>query len=221
MTKFTMSTRHATSPKSAERRAERRDAILEVATRLFAKEGYADCDMGRVAAEIGVAKGTLYLYFPSKEKLFYAVVDAGMKAMQESIRADASQAKDGLDRICRAIYSYLKFFDEHPDLVELLIHERASFKKRKRPTYFEHRDANRGVWRELYQSLIDDGKLRDDLPVERLLDTVGSLLYGTMFINYFIGRSVTLAEQYEAIIQIVFRGILSDEERRKCSRHGL
>lgn len=202
----------STASPATDRRAQRRDAILAAATVLFAEAGYAGCEMDRLAAELNVAKGTLYLYFPSKEELFYACVDAGMQSLQQAVQTAIADQPDRLERIRRGIYAYLKFFDEHPPLVELFIQERARFKDRKRPTYFEHRDANRGPWRELYRSLVDDGQIRDDLPVERLLDTVGNLLYGTMFTNHFLNRQVPLTDQYEALVEILFRGILSDRQ---------
>jgi hypothetical protein len=61
--------------------------------------------------------------------------------------------------------------------------------------------------------MIAAGRIRADLQVDRITDTIGSLLYGTMFTNHFIGRTVSLDEQYEAILEIVFRGLLSDSER--------
>lgn len=205
---------------TSDRRAERRQAILETATRLFADDGFADCEMERVALEVGIAKGTLYLYFRSKEELFYACVDAGMRQLQSVLKAAVETQQDWLQRIPAGIYAYLQFFDEHPELAELIIQERASFKNRKRPTYFEHRDANRGMWRELYTTLIMQGRLRNDLPLERLLDTIGNLLYGTMFTNHFIGRSVPLTDQYEAIVEVAFRGMLSESERKRLPRFG-
>ena len=202
----------STASPVTDRRAQRRDAIVAAATALFAEAGYAGCEMDRLAAELSVAKGTLYLYFPSKEELFYACVDAGMQSLQQAVQTAIANQPDRLERIRRGIYAYLKFFDEHPALVELFIQERARFKNRKRPTYFEHRDANRGPWRELYSSLAADGQIRNDLPVERLLDTVGNLLYGTMFTNHFLNRKVPLTDQYEALVEILFRGILGRDQ---------
>ncbi len=198
---------------AAARRSLRRLSIIEAAARLFAELGYNACEMERVAAEIGVAKGTVYLYFSGKQELFFACVDLGMAQMQQVVLEASKKADDPFDRISLAIRAYLNFFDQHPQYVELVIQERAIFKDRKRPTYFEYRDANVGVWRELYRSLIASGHLRSDLPAERILDTVGYLLYGTMFTNHFIGRAVTLDEQHRSMLEIVFRGILSDRER--------
>lgn len=198
------------------RRAERRLAIIEAAARLFAEAGYDACEMERVAAEQGIAKGTLYLYFSSKEELFYACVDHGMSQMQASIDAAVEEAVDEpLARISGAIRAYLRFFEEHPQYAELLIQERANFRDRKRPTYFEYRDASRGRWREIYTGLRDAGRIRDDLPIERILDTIGNLLYGTMFTNHFIGRAVSLDEQHRTLMEILFRGLWSDSERQR------
>ncbi|HMC12277.1 MAG TPA: TetR/AcrR family transcriptional regulator, partial [Pirellulaceae bacterium] len=196
--------------KTEQRRAARREAIIEAAAKLFADLGYDACEMERVAAKLRIAKGTLYLYFDSKEKLFCVCVDDGMRRMQAAVRDAASVQSDPLDKIAAAIRAYLKFFDEHPHNVELLIQERAIFRNRKRPSYFEHRDANRGPWREMYRELIDAGRVRADLPIERILDTLGSLLYGTMFTNHFLGRSTSTADQFHCMLQIIMGGILTD-----------
>lgn len=194
-------------PSRADRRTERQHSIIEAAAKLFAQLGYSGCEMERVSSELGIAKGTLYLYFPGKQELFFACVDLGMQQMQEALRQAAATAKDPFEIISRAIRAYLQFFDEHPHYVELIIQERANFKDRKHPTYFEHRDANRGRWRQLYTELVTEGKLRDDVPVEQMLDCVGNMVYGTMFTNLFIGRSISLDEQYHAIYEIALRGI--------------
>lgn len=190
-----------------DRRSERRQSIIEAAARLFAEQGFAGCEMERVAAELGIAKGTLYLYFTSKQDLFLACVDLGMQQMQTAVKSAVASVSDPFEMISRAIKAYLAFFDEHPHYVELLIQERANFKDRKRPTYFEHRDANRGPWRQLYTDLAAAGRLRNDIPVERMLDTLGNLVYGTMFTNLFIGRTVTLEEQFHALYEIAMRGL--------------
>ncbi len=173
--------------------------------------------MERVAAEAGIAKGTLYLYFPGKQELFFACVDWGMSWMQQTVRAAAESVSDPFERIAVAVRAYLEFFEEHPEYVELVIQERAIFRDRKQSTYFEYRVANIGYWQDLYRELIADGRLRADLPVERITDTVGSLLYGTMFTNRFMGRSVSLDEQYAALLEIMFRGLSSDAERQKLT----
>src|SRR5205823_13351041 len=137
-----------------------------------------------------------------------------MHKMRRQIDASIEGVEDPLDRIAVAIRAYLAFFTDHPEFVELLMQERAQFKDRKKPTYFEHREANVERWRDLYRALIAEGRIRN-MPVERITDVMSDLLYGTMFTNYFTGQRKPFEAQAQAILDIAFHGILSDAERRR------
>lgn len=209
-----MSPTAKTPPPAREaKRAERRREIAETAAFLFAELGYSACEMHRVASEMGVAKGTLYLYFPGKQELFFACVDLGLSEMREATQQAAEEVEEPFDKIRRALRAYLIYFREHPQYVELLLQERAIFRDCKRPAYFEHRDASRVYWRELLNSLIARGRIRQGLKVESILDTIGNLFYGTMFTNHFLGHVDNVDHQHERLLEIVFGGIISDEER--------
>ncbi len=139
------------------------------------------------------------------------------KPLQAQVDAAASTATDPFARITKAIHAYLRYFAERPEQVELLIQERAIFKDRKRPTYFEYRDAARVSWRKVYEEAIKTGRMRSDLKVESILDTMGNLVYGTMFTNHFLGRNELPDDQIAGLLDIIFRGLLSDRERRRLA----
>src|SRR5262252_186099 len=80
----------------------RREEILAAATRIFARLGYPGTDLQIVADRLGVGKGTVYRYFPSKEALFLAAADRGMTLLKGRIDAEAERAKAPLDKIVRA-----------------------------------------------------------------------------------------------------------------------
>ena len=63
-----------TAPKRSRRKEARPGELLEAALDLFVEKGFAATRVDDVAARAGVSKGTLFLYFPSKEELFKAVV---------------------------------------------------------------------------------------------------------------------------------------------------
>ncbi|MCB8877214.1 TetR/AcrR family transcriptional regulator [Acidisoma silvae] len=56
---------------------ERRRAIVDGAGRVFARDGYEGASMADIAREVGVSKGTLYNYFPSKAALFSGFISTG------------------------------------------------------------------------------------------------------------------------------------------------
>ena len=193
--------------------AARREEILDMAVTLFAKHGYAGTDTQLLADELGVGKGTLYRYFPSKEDLFLASVDRVMRVMRHTIDDSIANIDDPLEQIATAIRSYLTFFAAHPEFVELFMLERAHFRDRKKPTYFEHREASIERRRDRYRQLIADGRVRD-MPVTRITDVISDLVYGTMFTNYFTGPRKPPEAQARDILDVVFNGILSDSERK-------
>jgi AcrR family transcriptional regulator len=201
-------------PQAAEvtLRESRTRQILDAAARLFAKHGYADADTQQLADELGVGKGTLYRYFPSKRELFLAAADRVMRQLREHIDAQIKDIADPLDRIAVAIRTFLAFFADNPDFVELLMQERAQFKDRKEPTYFQHRKVNVERWKAIYRELIAEGRIRD-MPVERITDVLSDLCYGTMFSNYFTGNRKPFDVQAKDILDVVFHGILSERER--------
>jgi AcrR family transcriptional regulator len=194
--------------------ANRREEILDAAAQLFAQHGYADTDTQLLADKLGVGKGTLYRYFPSKEALFLAAVDRVMRDLCREVDTCIAGIADPLDQVAEAIRAYLAYCAAHPECVELLIQERAQFKDRKKPTYFEHREANVERWRALYRKLIAEGRIRD-MPVARITDVMSDLVYGTMFTNYFTGPRKPPAAQAQEILDVVFHGILTDAERRR------
>jgi len=196
-----------------DRRAERQLAIVTTAARLFASKGYANCEMESVAIEHGVAKGTLYLYFKSKQELFCACVDHGMRSLQEAVQTGAATQSEPFDRISAAILAYLLFFEQHPEQVELLIQERAFFSDRPKPTYFTYREQSRERWRTVWSDLVAAGSIRANVSVDQILDFIGNLVYGTMFTNHFLGRSAE--EQHTVIMDIFYNGVKNELHRPK------
>lgn len=207
------------SPAQSERAERRREQILAAATLHFARLGYHATDVQKLADELKLGKGTIYRYFATKEALFLAAVDRAMRRLVEQIDAVRAEAGDPLRMISHAVTTYLAFFDAHPEFVELLIQERAVFRDRKKPTYFEHRERNTGRWQALYRELMDAGRVRR-MPPDAISDVLSSALYGTMFTNFFAGRDKSLEDQAAQILDIVLHGILTPGERAAHDRGG-
>ena len=63
------------APDSRGSEAAKRRQIIDGARRVFLAQGFDAASMGEIAREAGVSKGTLYVYFKSKEELFEAIVE--------------------------------------------------------------------------------------------------------------------------------------------------
>ena len=71
--------------------AERRNEILDVAERLFCTNGYDNTSTNDILAEIGIARGTLYYHFKSKEDILDAMID---RILSETVRKAGNIALD-------------------------------------------------------------------------------------------------------------------------------
>ena len=200
------------NPKGEELVTSRCEEILDAATILFAEHGYSDAVTQDLAERLGVGKGTLYRYYPSKRELFLAAVDRVMRRMRQQIDQAILNVTEPFERLEVAIATYLEFFGTHPEFVELLVQERALFRDRKTPTYFEHRERNIVPWHAMLKQLMAEGRVRT-MPVERITNVMFNSVYGIMFTNYFTGLIRSPADQSREILEIVLEGILTDPER--------
>ncbi len=102
----------------------KRQSIQEAVIRLICREGLKAVTMERVAQEVGIAKGTVYLHYRDKQELLDAVKESAlapvMRKVDEVLRGDGTPEQKL--RACAA--QYFSFFDEHRDLFRVLIYER-------------------------------------------------------------------------------------------------
>ncbi|MDH5798080.1 MAG: TetR/AcrR family transcriptional regulator, partial [Paracoccaceae bacterium] len=70
-------------PRISKAPEERRLEIVDTAERLFREKGFANCSVEMIIREIGVAKGTFYYYFKSKQEILGAIVDRTLAQIVE------------------------------------------------------------------------------------------------------------------------------------------
>ncbi len=206
---MTTSGRPRGRPRDPVAQAEREDALLAAATTIFAEHGFRQTDVQWVADALGVGKGTVYRRFASKEALFLAAVDRGMRHLIAGINEGLEGIDDPIAIIAESVRLYLAFFDAHPEVLELIIQERAEFKDRSKPTYFVHRDANIDPWRALVAQLVADGRVRD-LQVDTVLDVLSHTLYGTIFTDHFDRCGRSFASRADEILDVLFHGMVTE-----------
>ncbi|MGM7682318.1 TetR/AcrR family transcriptional regulator [Cytobacillus sp. Hm23] len=110
--------------------------ILETAMKLFAQNGYHNTSMQEIAHESGVAKGSLYNYFSSKEELFLSIFkhfyEHFTKQMSEQINDEIISERD---RFIIQIHRQLKEFTKYRDFLQMHMREKAFPERGKIKTY--------------------------------------------------------------------------------------
>jgi AcrR family transcriptional regulator len=188
--------------------AERSREILDGAVQLFAARGYSQTDVQDIADRVGVGKGTVYRHFGNKEGLFLAAVKHARDQLVSAVDAVKETQADPLDQLRACMTAILRFFDTHPEIVELLIEERALFRNRRPSLFFEHDEQRMAEWAERLRRMIESGDVRD-LPVTEIQDTLSRFVFGAMFFNYFEGNRQPLADNSQAMFDVLYNGLLA------------
>lgn len=91
-------------PRWERRKQARPGELLEAALELFVERGFAATRLDQVAARAGVSKGTLYLYYASKEDLFKAVVRQNIVPLIEAFRRDIAHSQASSAELLRDFF---------------------------------------------------------------------------------------------------------------------
>jgi AcrR family transcriptional regulator len=169
--------------------AAKRERILAAALRLFANEAYQAVTMDRVAQGAGVAKGTLYLYFPSKESLYLGILTEGMEAATRNYQSNVDPNADVRERLLRAISLSVEFYDQRRDFLRLFATEEPRLAEARSRILDEWRDRGQRFFSSLIQEGMRAGVFVKNDPRLATLMILGSIR--SVLLYYGSGRAVS------------------------------
>ena len=164
-----------------ESRAAYREAILAAAERTFGRLGFHDAKMADIAAEAGVAAGTVYNYFKNKDEVFASILQRGQEQVM-ALQDGHAEVADPLERTRLRIRDTFTFLEEHGVLFAMFIRlggftdyfQKRAIEDQCDHSYIEGVNRTQAMIREGVAS----GQLRGDVPLEDLTALLmGCLLY--------------------------------------------
>lgn len=106
---------------------ETRVKILDAAAECFARKGYFSTSVEEIAADAGVAKGSVYYNFESKEALLYGVIEWGIGIIEGESRRILDDGGQDEDILYRLIRLYADLVLEYPDLAAVIFASHSDF----------------------------------------------------------------------------------------------
>jgi AcrR family transcriptional regulator len=189
-----------------ESRAVYRQAIVEAAMRIFGQTGFRDAKIADIAAEAGVATGTLYNYFSSKEEIFQSILDDGRERLAEKFEQTVS-VEDPLARLREVVRVIFEFLEEHGALFSIYVQLGAN------PVDLRRReDCGDEAFRQqmltlLIKTLREAGdRLRPELPAETLAWALGGLMNGAIITWVSDGCKPGLRQHTDTIMDLFLHG---------------
>jgi TetR/AcrR family transcriptional regulator len=131
---------HSTASRREREKARRRDDILRAAKEVFFTRGFHTATVDDVAQAAEVSKGTVYLYFDTKETILAHLLLDGLDALVADLETAfaADQPLDAHTRLRRLASAYLKFFQTYPEYYRLIMaFDRGTFQASVAPETYQ------------------------------------------------------------------------------------
>ncbi|GAB2987303.1 TetR/AcrR family transcriptional regulator [Saccharothrix stipae] len=187
------------------RTAATKQKLFDAALRLVGERGAASVTVDEIAAEAGVAKGTVYYNFASKDALVDALLRHGVDLLAARLRA-AEEQDETASAMASLVDGMLGFFAEYPAFGQLLVSELWRTPGQWHDTLSLLRDDIVSIVRGQMQRLSDAGRLPDGVQV----GTASAALFGTLLVIALDWQVFqperSLAEVRESVLSLV-RGL--------------
>jgi TetR/AcrR family transcriptional regulator, fatty acid metabolism regulator protein len=195
------------APARALARADRHEAILRAATKVFAERGFFNAQVADVARAAGVAAGTVYLYFRSKDDLLVSIFERTMREAIAEGRAALSEVGDPAERLRRIARLHLERMGRDRDLaVVFQVELRQSTKFMEQFSATQLRE-----YLGIIRDAVADGQARGAFRQNCSPTVAAKVLFGAldeMATNWVLSRRrYSLAADADAVVDLFLNGV--------------
>jgi AcrR family transcriptional regulator len=163
----------------------RRDQVIEVARRLFGARGTTDVPMDEIAAEAGVARSTVYVYFANRDELLRACLNGMHSQLLDDIAETWEQNAEPAQRLQRLIEGMLERIDDDSAFFRLALVTQGSMNQSGEAVGNELALIGLNIAR-LIRDLYVDGQasgIFGDIDPDRATALIGQQIYGAMSVR--------------------------------------
>ena len=181
--------------------------IIEAAVRVFARRGYYNSRVSDIAREAGIAAGTIYLYFKTKDDILVTLFRDKMADFVDALRKAIALEPDAARKVRRLVSLHFRMLEENPDLAEVVQVELRQGQKFFRGASSQEIGAYFALIGSVLEEGVAEGRFRSGLPVK----VATKMLFGAMdqmATSWVLGRrGYQLGAAADAVAEIFLRGI--------------
>ena len=197
------------------RSEDKRKRILEAASRVFARRGYFTARVADIAKRAGVADGTIYLYFRSKEDILVSLFEEVMSEHIVKGRQEIATLTGAAERLQAIAAHHLRLLGENEDLAvvfQVELRQSTKFMERFTGSWF-------GDYLDLLTGVIEQGQregtVRSDLPARLAAKAFYGML-DEMVTSWILGRKdYDLGQLATPVVDLFLHGALAPKPPRR------
>ena len=181
--------------------------ILDAARKVFARRGFGGATVDEIAEAAGVAKGTLYLYFPSKREIYLKVLKRGLALLIEETARNVTAAPAPAGKMRAFIETRVRRAEENRDLIVIYHSEfghisPAHLNKEFKNLYLEQV----GTLKAILEDAAARGQIRC-LRTEAAALTIYDMVHGLVMQRVFGWSKESVANDVEFLFGMIWKGL--------------
>jgi AcrR family transcriptional regulator len=138
------------------------EKVSRVACAIFRERGYHQTSMRDIASALGWQPSALYYYYPSKEDLLFAIMDAAVTGLTAMVKERIDPEACAVDRLRQAIRAHIEVIADHLDELSVFLHEMKSLDDpKRREILVAKRSRYEHIYRDIIHEGIEAGEFRD------------------------------------------------------------
>lgn len=179
--------------------------IFETSMKLFAEKGYDATSIEEITATVGVAKGTLYYHFSSKEEIFNFLIEEGMKLLQNSIDIKTAKYENYIDKIKAIILIQIKIIVKYEDLITILLSQFWGNEARNQKCK-KHINEYINKIEEIVKEGIEKKEIKQGNP-KVIASEIYGLICSTLVYKVRIGEEIDIMSLYKEFENTIVEGL--------------
>jgi len=181
--------------------------IIDAAVRVFARKGYFHSRVSDIAREAGIAAGTIYLYFDTKEEILITLFREKMAEFVSALWRAIAEERDAVAKVRRLVHLHFEMLEQHGELAEVVQVELRQGQKFFRGPATQEIAAYFALIASVLEEGVAAGRFRRDLPVK----VAAKMIFGAMdqmATSWVLGkRGYRLVDTAPAVADLFLQGI--------------
>ena len=186
---------------------EKRKAILRAATKVFANQGYFNSKVSDIASEAGIADGTVYLYFKSKDEILHSIFDRAMVEFISEGRMELAKLSTATEKLTRIAELHLGRLGADRDMAVVFQIELRGSTKHMR----EFSAAGFAEYLDIIRETIADGQENGEFRKDVKPIVCAKIVYGSldeMVTNWVLSnRHYSLEPMAKEVMKVFLQGV--------------
>lgn len=183
----------------------RKQSICDAAMKVVARKGVGNVTVQDIADEAGVAKGTIYIYFQSREEILDTAMDAATERLLEKLAEACRECSGFRDILERRVRTQLQHFEENRDFFRMYLAMSEPLGERRLKKAPRYR-AYLAQLEELLRGAVGRGEIRD-AGVERMAVSISSVVRDIVLHRIIEREPPPLDDDVRFAVDFILRGI--------------